>query len=174
MQFTLSRMLLPLQTLGVLTVADQDVIAEFATLEPPHRYGPAGGPVKPTCIPAGTYPIAHRRPAQSARFDYPHLIVEDVPGFTGVLVHSGNWTRDTTACILPGMRFGQLDQGASRAEVIESRRALQQLVGLLPRQGAKLQVQWVHEGPLKACRKVFGARFVAGFDLPEPQIMQDA
>jgi len=54
---------------------------------------------KPYCIPAGTYQVEL---LQSARFDMitPHLL--NVPGFTEVEIHPGNYPRDTTACTLIG------------------------------------------------------------------------
>lgn len=60
---------------------------------------------KPRAIPAGTYDLTIR---WSPRFNrlMPH--VESVPGFDGVLVHWGNWPRDTEGCLLLGCQK-QLD-----------------------------------------------------------------
>lgn len=55
--------------------------------------------VKPRAIPLGTYDVTLRR---SQRFDriMPH--VENVPDFLGVLIHWGNYPKDTVACLLVG------------------------------------------------------------------------
>jgi hypothetical protein len=57
---------------------------------------PEGG----IAIPAGRYEI---HLAWSSRFkrDLPRLV--DVPGRSGILIHSGNTNVDTTGCLLPGI-----------------------------------------------------------------------
>lgn len=59
-------------------------------------------PQKPT--PAGTYDLTIR---QSPRFGrlMPHI--ENVPGYTGILVHWGNWAKDTEGCTLVGETEGE-------------------------------------------------------------------
>lgn len=55
-------------------------------------------------IPAGTYDLTIR---QSPRFQrlMPH--VESVPGHTGILIHWGNWAKDTEGCTLVGETDGE-------------------------------------------------------------------
>ena len=55
------------------------------------------------CIPAGAYPLTLR---WSLRFNrlMPH--VECVPGRAGVLIHWGNYPRDTDGCLLVGAQRG--------------------------------------------------------------------
>lgn len=65
------------------------------TLEPPH----APETVKPRCITAGTYDLTIRWSNRFQRL-MPH--VENVPGFDGVLIHWGNYPKDTEACLLVG------------------------------------------------------------------------
>jgi hypothetical protein len=72
-----------------------DSTHECYTLEPPY----AGPMVKPRCIPAGTYDLTVRFSPRFARM-MPH--VENVPGFEGVLIHWGNFPKDTDACTLVG------------------------------------------------------------------------
>ena len=62
-----------------------------------------------TAIPYGRYRISMKRksPKYSEKKQYakckgyvPYL--RDVPGFSGVLIHIGNWPTDSCGCILPG------------------------------------------------------------------------
>lgn len=66
---------------------------------------------KPYCIPAGTYTVILQR---SARFQMttPHLL--DVPGFTEIEIHPGNYSRDTEGCTLVGLEKNTDFVGQSR------------------------------------------------------------
>ena len=52
-----------------------------------------------TAIPYGRYKVIINMSPRFKRF-LPLLI--DVPGFTGIRIHIGNWSKDTDGCILPG------------------------------------------------------------------------
>ena len=52
-----------------------------------------------TAIPAGRYKVAI---TWSAKFGRDMVAVLDVPGFTGIRIHSGNDADDTLGCILVG------------------------------------------------------------------------
>ena len=70
-----------------------------------------------SCIPVGTYKALRH---QSKKYGNVWCL-QDVPGRTGILVHSGNTVADTQGCIILGERVGWL-KGA-RA-VLDSRRAI--------------------------------------------------
>lgn len=65
------------------------------TLEP--RIDQSRG--KPYCIPAGTYELALRA---SPRLGYVTPWVKEVPGFEDILIHIGNYPKDTEGCTLVG------------------------------------------------------------------------
>lgn len=52
-----------------------------------------------TAIPRGEYPITI---SMSKRFKRFLIAVENVPGFAGIRIHSGNSSKDTEGCIIVG------------------------------------------------------------------------
>lgn len=64
-----------------------------------------------TCIPAGTYRVDI---TPSARFHRLLPILLDVPGFTGVRLHSGCTIADTSGCVLVGRTRSSGQVGESR------------------------------------------------------------
>ncbi len=79
---------------GMLSI---DGVLACYTLEPPKR------PDKPCAIPTGTYQC---RMMWSHRFDHvtPHVL--NVPGFTAIEWHRGNYPADTEGCALVGKTRG--------------------------------------------------------------------
>jgi hypothetical protein len=69
---------------------------ECFTLEPVTRTDN----IKPRAIPEGTYTLDIRFSPKHGR-DVPH--VEDVPGFSEIELHIGNFPKDTEGCCLLGL-----------------------------------------------------------------------
>lgn len=74
-----------------------------------------------TAIPQGIYGVTITR---SPRFGRDLPLLQDVPGFSGVRIHTGNRPEDTEGCILVGQKVGT-DQ------VIESRGAFAALFEII-------------------------------------------
>jgi hypothetical protein len=79
-------------TMGELGVNGQTLCY---TLEP----APGGGSEGKGAIPEGTY-TAHLRYDKKDQW---RIQLDDVPGFTGIQIHIGNYPKDTEGCILVGM-----------------------------------------------------------------------
>ena len=103
-------------TIGQLSV---DGVFLCYTLEP--RADQSQG--KPYCIPAGSYEV---EPRFSPHMQAQVLAVKNVPGFTGIEIHAGNFPSDTHGCTVVGMERG-VD------EVITSQVALHKLLILVSR-----------------------------------------
>lgn len=74
-----------------------------------------------SCIPTGSYKVIKvHHPKYGNCFR-----VENVPGRSGILIHSGNTIEDTSGCILPG-------HSSDRFGVSESRVALRDMLKILP------------------------------------------
>jgi hypothetical protein len=56
-----------------------------------------------SCIPDGQYKVRLRTAKESATRNYLHLLVEDVKDRKYILVHIGNFPKDTRGCILVGI-----------------------------------------------------------------------
>jgi len=117
--FVLTRVQLdPEVTIGDLTIGGHHVcwVCEDAVREVP------GEPVESwkikgkTAIPYGRYLIKR---TFSNRFQRTMPQLMDVPGFTGIRIHSGNTHVDTEGCLLPGLERWAKGVGSSALAVIE-------------------------------------------------------
>lgn len=122
-------------TLGVLFV---NGVFRCWTLEDAIRERP-GEPVaawkvpRQTAIPAGTYPVQVN---WSVRFDRLLPEIQNVPGFSGIRIHTGNRHTDTEGCVLVGFV-------RANGVIEQSRPALAGLMDLLTASpdGAELVVE---------------------------------
>ena len=73
-----------------------------------------------TAIPVGTYKVTLER---SPRFKRILPLLHNVPGFTGILIHSGNTDKHTSGCILVGKSTG--------STLINSLATLEKLMAIL-------------------------------------------
>lgn len=98
---------------GVLICGNQPVCL---TLEEDWRDNQKGI----SCIPEGSY-LCRRRTtaAHGETFE-----VTEVPGRTGILIHSGNTEMDTEGCILPGMEYGSIGAWDDQSKTIEPQLAV--------------------------------------------------
>ena len=109
MQIAVQRTTLtPLSTQGELLL---DGVHEAWTLEPVWIAEPTD--VKPRAIPAGTYQFEKNT---SPHFGFVVPVLLNVPGFTAVEIHPGNFPRDTHGCTLVGKIEGPNYVGQSDAE----------------------------------------------------------
>jgi hypothetical protein len=68
-----------------------------------------------TRIPAGTYNVLW---TPSARFGREMLLIDMVPGFSGIRIHAGNTEKDTSGCILVGQEVVDMMLIKSRAALL--------------------------------------------------------
>lgn len=94
-------------------------IFDFYTLELPWK----DNQKRISCIPEGQYKwIKHESPKFGSS-----LWVQDVPGRSEILMHVGNFTKDTLGCILPG--DGILDiNGDGILDVTNSRKTMKTIL----------------------------------------------
>lgn len=110
------------QTLGQLYIFDGlDLVFQGKTLELPWR----DNKTSVSRIPYGEYKVEKRT---SKKFGE-HFHVKDVPGRKYILIHVGNYYRQTEGCILVGQRFVDLD-GDGKKDVAISRPTLEKMLSL--------------------------------------------
>lgn len=80
-----------------------------------------------SCIPEGTYQVTRKNDEKRGIV----FKVLDVKDRFGILIHKGNYTRDTRGCIIPGNYFVDLDENGT-IDIAESTSAMEKLVSTLP------------------------------------------
>lgn len=79
-----------------------------------------------SCIPAGTYPaFLHKSPKFGDS-----LWVKNVPDRSEILIHKGNYNRDTLGCILPGKDLVDID-GDGNKDVTSSSKTMKVLLNAI-------------------------------------------
>lgn len=123
MKAILSREYNNLQTLGRMVLFEgSKIILQLYTLELPDL----GNQQNISCIPEGKYEV-HR--IYSPKFGKCfHL--QDVPGRSEILIHKGNYNKDTHGCILVGMGRADIN-GDGVTDVIESSLAMDKLQNVI-------------------------------------------
>lgn len=113
------------QTIGTGSVFNNlgRKIFEFKTLELPFLNNKVGI----SCIPPGYYKVEKR---QSVRFGS-HFHIKDVAGRSMILIHIGNYHRNTSGCILVGSEHRHLDSDHC-LDVINSRGTMKKLLDITP------------------------------------------
>lgn len=97
-----------------------------------------------SCIPEGTYPaVLHTSP----KFG-PSIWVKNVPNRSEILIHKGNYHRDTLGCILPGKDFVDID-GDGSLDVTSSSNTMKALLKAIadkiePSEQLKVSVEWIN------------------------------
>jgi hypothetical protein len=111
------------RTLGRLIVfSGLDIIGSFTTLELPFR----NNEKSKSCILSAFYTVEPRTSPKYGK----HLLVNGTTPRELILLHHGNYPRDTEGCILIGSDFGDIDKDG-RPEVTASKTAMKKLVALV-------------------------------------------
>lgn len=121
------------QTLGTLQIYGiHDKIFECTTLELPWK----DNQKNVSCIPAGDYRMKSRRSKKYGR--HYHILSPDggeISGRSLILIHHGNYNRDTKGCVLVGKSHTDID-GDGLQDVTSSRLTMERLFGVLSIQHA--------------------------------------
>jgi len=112
-------------TLGVLIV--EGTHFQCATLEPALPIDNGGERVSKGPIPPGRYEVKWR---WSNHFNRQMPYVENVPNFTGIMIHPGNTAKDTKGCILVG-RTPANDTTSTEGRITQSRATFSKLEAIL-------------------------------------------
>ena len=132
MKVVISREYGNLQTLGSLIVFQgKEIVLKVLTLELPDL----GNQKRISCIPEGKYKV-HR--IYSPKFGN-CFHIQDVPERTGILIHKGNYTKDTSGCILVGMNHVDID-GDGAKDVSDSTTAMNKLLTVITENVFELHV----------------------------------
>ena len=111
------------QTQGELNVIqDNSILFSCVTLELPWRNNER----RISRIPNGIYPVFKHT---SPKFGN-SLWIQDVPNRSEILIHVGNYNRDTLGCILVGDRFIDID-GDGHKDVTNSRNTINKLYSIV-------------------------------------------
>ena len=110
-------------SLGRLYVFDGlEMIYHCCTLEPAWKANER----QVSCVPWGRYTVRQRVSNKYGK----HFHLIDVANRDWVLIHSGNFRRDTTGCILVGATFSDID-GDGLPDVTSSRQTMRLLLAAI-------------------------------------------
>jgi hypothetical protein len=107
-----------------------------------------------TCIPEGEYDIQFRKTGgfhtrYSAKYGNSHygmLHLQDVPGFTYILIHSGNTDEHTSGCLIVGETQQDLDLGKDGfvGQSVKAYKAMYRKVANELLQGKKVSIEYLN------------------------------
>lgn len=110
------------QTLGRLEVYRDELLYECKTLELPWK----DNQQDISCIPENHYPAGlHESPTFGDC-----VWIQDVPDRSEILIHYGNYNRDTLGCVLVGKEFIDID-GDGHKDVTSSKTTMKELLNVL-------------------------------------------
>ena len=118
---------LPSATLGTLTIDDVKTDPIY-TLENPKR-----ATDKDSRIPAGIYKC---KPYSGTKYKDVYIVL-DVPNRSAILLHAGNFERDTLGCILLGNKFTLKPEPA----VLESKKCFERFRSLIGKNEFTLTIE---------------------------------
>jgi hypothetical protein len=130
MKVVISRNYSQLETTGCLYVFSGDIsVFNCNTIELPWK----DNNQNTSCIPEGTYDVIKTiSPTKGKGMIF---LLKDVPNRTAIEIHIGNYVTgnhiDTEGCILPGMRFVDINNDGS-IDVADSSIAMKKLLTVLP------------------------------------------
>jgi hypothetical protein len=127
-RFTLTRFQHTDYTCGIIAIPDQPLF----TLEPPWLENKK----MVSCIPAGIYVCEFVSVSASGKFQDVWW-VKNVPDRDEIMIHSGNYERNTEGCILIGMGWNSHD-----VKLIDSKIALNRLNDITKKQTFELEIRW--------------------------------
>ena len=129
MKIEIKRTYLSDRTLGQLTATSPKGVFQGVTLELPDK----GNEKDISCIPEGEYKLTVYNSVKFGEC----LMVNNVHGRDAILIHKGNFTKDTHGCILPGVAFADID-GDEKSDITRSQVAMNIIMAI-----------WDGEGMLK-------------------------
>lgn len=120
------------QTLGLLRVVEGgEPVFQCKTIELPWRNNKR----RVSRIPTGTYDtVKHNSPQFGAS-----LWLQNVPDRSEILVHRGNYNRDTLGCILVGEDYRDID-GDGKFDVKNSLKCMRELLAAIPVDRLKIHI----------------------------------
>lgn len=122
------------QTCGnLILLGEKGIEFECVTLELPWKDNQRSV----SCIPEGNYQVElYNSPSQGPGTFH----VKDVPARSYILIHPGNYTKDSEGCILLGSKFSDIDKDGI-TDVVNSRVTVDRLKALVG--PFRLKVMWI-------------------------------
>ena len=113
--------------IGAITILDEEgnAVDSYNTLELPWK----NNLPDVSCIPVGSYNV--EKVTQSPLLPYPHFIIPNIYGRSGIAIHVGNFDTDTHGCILVGI-FEPNTELKEELSISHSEDVLQILLDTLP------------------------------------------